>query len=456
MRRRLAVSLLRLSNADLWREFEQARAAQHSAPNVVEERHRHRLADILRYSVASVPAYHEWARTQNLCPDQVDADDLARFPVTDKHVLMARREQYLAAIAVRYRVASHTGGSSGTIFHFDYDSRAKDARRASDFLGRTWANWQPGDPITYIWGHTGDVSVAAGYKARLSDALMHRRSVLNAFDMDDSVIARYVQRLQRQKPSLIIGYASSLAFIAEYVARNGLAGIRPKGVISSAESLGPEKRAVITREFDCPVYDRYGSREFANVAQQCEELAGLHVLHERVHVELLRQDGAACGPGELGEITITDLENRVMPFIRYRTGDLGVWAQGPCKCGRAWPVLESVQGRTSEIIVGPNGKYYACPGPTWLGADIRGIGQLQLIQHVLTAVEVRIVPNAEWNSVSEGLIASRMRHLLGEVSITITLVDRIPPAASGKHQIVVSNVSPFRVVATPHEGAGQG
>lgn len=443
MRRRLAVSLLRLSNAALWREYNQACVSQHEPGGVVEERHHRRLTDILRYAVACVPAYHDWGRSQGLGPADVGADELARFPRVDKHVLMARRAEYLAADAAPYRIASHTGGSSGTIFHFDYDSRTKDVRRAGDFLGRTWAGWRPGEPITYVWGHTGDVSIAAGHKARLADALMHRRTVLNAFDMDDSVIARYVRQLQRQKPSLVIGYASSLAFIAEYVARNNLENINPKGIISSAESLGPEKRTAISSQFGCPVYDRYGSREFANVAQQCEELAGLHVFHERVHVELLKQDGAACDPGELGEITITDLENRVMPFIRYRTGDLGVWAHGACRCGRSWPLLASVHGRMSEIIVGPNGKYYACPGPTWLGADIRGIGQLQLIQPVLSTVEVRIVPNAEWSQASEEMIASRMRHLLGDVSVIVTLVDRIPPAASGKHQIVISSVSPF-------------
>ena len=97
----------------------------------------------------------------------------------------------------------------------------------------------------------------------------------------------------------------------------------------------------------------------------------------------------------------------------------------------------------SEMIVGPNGKYYACPGPTWLGADIRGIAQLQLIQPELTRIEVRIVPNADWTAQSEARVRERMLRLLGEVDVSVVLVDRIPPAASGKHQIVISHVSPF-------------
>lgn len=449
MRRELAVSLLRLSNAALWREYTQVSAAQWDPVDVGEERHLRRLTDILRYAVTSVPEYRDWAQMQGMRVEDVGAEVLSSFPFVDKHILMARRAEHSVVAAVPYRVASHTGGSSGTIFHFDYDSRAKGARRAGDLLGRTWAGWRAGEPLTYVWGHTGDVSIAAGFKAKLADTFVHRRSVLNAFDMDDEVIASYIELLRRQKPSLVIGYASSLAFIAEYIARNGIEGIRPRGIISSAETLGSEKRATISGQFGCPVFDRYGSREFANVAQQCEQVGGLHVFHERVHVELVKRDGSACEPGELGEIAVTDLENRVMPFIRYRTGDLGVWAHGTCDCGRKWPLLASVQGRMSEIIVGTNGKYYACPGPTWLGADIRGIGQLQLIQPELAMIEVRIVANADWNSESETRIVSRMRHLLGEVQVTVTLVDRIAPAASGKHQIVVSSVSPFRDAASP-------
>lgn len=444
MRRQFAVAMLRLNNPGLWSQYRLASRSQWQAEADHERLHDRRLAALLRHVVTEVPRYREWAREAGLGAEQVGSSDLNRFPTVDKRALMADKNAYVAEGALASdRIASHTGGSSGVIFHFEYDGRSRDARRAGDLLGRTWAGWRPGDAVAYVWGHTGDVSLASGLRARAADALMHRRTVLNAFDMDEAAISAYAAKLRRERPALIIGYASSLAFLAEYMARKGLDGVRPKGVISSAESLGPEKRAVIAAQFQCPVLDRYGSREFANIAQQCEKSDGLHVFHERLHVEVLRPDGTPCAPGELGEITITDLENRVMPFVRYRTGDLAVTSDRPCTCGRAMPVLASVHGRTSEIIVGPNGKYYACPGPTWLGVDIPGIGQLQLIQPELHEVEVRIVPGPGWTDASRRRIEERMRLLLGDVRVTVNLVERIPPAPSGKHQIVISRVSPF-------------
>lgn len=316
-------------------------------------------------------------------------------------------------------------------------------RRAGDMLGRTWAGWRVGDAMALIWGHRGDVAASGTPKSRLVNALMHRRTVLNAYDMDDKAIAAYVGLLKREQPGLILGYASSLAFIAEYVARHGITGLAPKGIISSAEALSPERRAAISATFKCPVYDRYGSREFANIAQQCEQLNGLHVFADRVHVEVLRPDGSECAPGERGEIVVTDFFNGAMPFIRYRTGDLGACASKPCSCGRGLPLLESVEGRVTEIIVGPNGKYYACPGPVLLASGIPGIVQMQVVQDRISAIEVRVAPGAEWTQSSRELLVARVRELLGDVEVSITMVDRIPPAASGKHQFVISTVSPF-------------
>lgn len=444
MRRHIAAALLRCSNAQLWREYQHAAKNQWRKSADMRERHDLLVASLLRHAATQVPRYRELVASWGADPQDLKSGDLSRFPLVTKSDLTAERDAHRAGnCRPEDRLKSHTGGSSGVIFHFEYDRRSKEARRAGDLLGRSWTGWRLGDDVSYVWGHSGDVTASTRARARLADTLIHRRTILNAFDMDDAVISGYVQRLQKHQPTLIIGYASSLAFLAEYMSRRGLEGVRPRGIISSAETLGPEKRATISSVFGCPVYDRYGSREFANVAQQCEQLGGLHVFHDRLHVEVLRQDGSTCDPGELGEIVVTDLDNRAMPFIRYRTGDLAILSNESCPCGRQSPVLATVQGRMSEIIVGPNGKYYACPGPTWLGADIPGVRQLQLIQSALTEIEVRIVPGHDWTDQSRTRIVERMRLLLGEVQVTVTLTEHIAPAASGKHQIVISNVSPF-------------
>ena len=77
----------------------------------------------------------------------------------------------------------------------------------------------------------------------------------------------------------------------------------------------------------CAGDDRYGSREFGNMAMSCEQEDGLHVIPTAAIIEILRPDGSPAEPGELGEIVITSLTARAMPMIRYRIGDTGVWAE---------------------------------------------------------------------------------------------------------------------------------
>lgn len=444
MRSLVSSAILRSTHPQLCQHLGEMTRTQWWTREQIDSLHRERLARTLRFAVRHVPRYRELAVASGWRPEDVGTEHLASFPFTNKTVMTDEQATFLADIhGPADRIAEATGGSSGVWFQFYYDKRQKEHRRATDFYSRTLAGWRVGDPIALVWGHRGDIAASTNRRAYVAESLLHRRIMLNAYDMDDAALERYVVRLERHRPRIILGYASSLAFLAEYLGRRGRHSVRPVGIISSAETLDDDRRAQIEGEFNCPVLNRYGSREFSNVAQQCEEVGGLHIFSTRIHVEVVRPDGAACAPGERGEIVITDLINDAMPFIRYRTGDIGVWTNDPCPCGRGLPMLAAVEGRVSEIIVGLNGKYYSCQSPRLFGADIPGIGQMQVIQESLHDIEIRIVPDGNWGESSREQLVYRMRELLGAVTVTVTLTDNIPPAPSGKYRFTISKVSPF-------------
>ena len=69
-------------------------------------------------------------------------------------------------------------------------------------------------------------------------------------------------------------------------------------------------------------------------------------------LELLDQQGnPITKPGEIGEIVGTSFDNRVMPFIRYRTGDLAVWSEREHPLLPGYPVCERIEGRLQEFVV---------------------------------------------------------------------------------------------------------
>jgi phenylacetate-CoA ligase len=427
------------------REFQRLQTAQYRPRAELEAESRKALTAILRWACAEVPYYREFCSQSGLDPARVGADDLPAFPLVTKHDLMDRQERFFTSgrLGSQARPAS-TGGSTGVVFRFFIDRKAYDLRAGNTLLCESWTGWLPGDKQAVVWGNPRERERRESPRNRAMAALVHRSLNLNAFDLDETVLAEYAGRLRSWKPVMIRGYASGLAFLSEYLSRNHIHIPSPKGIISTAETLTDTYRTSIENCFGCKVMNRYGSREFANIAQQCEQVAGMHVFNDRFHLELIGPDGRPCQPGEPGEIVITCFDNRVMPFIRYRTQDVARGQEKDCACGRGYPLLAAVEGRTSDLIIGKNGKYYSCPGPRFYGGDIPGIGQMQLIQETVEEIEVRIVPNRDWSEESGVQLTARMRDLLGDIHVRISLVEKIPLSPSGKYPFSISKVSPFR------------
>ncbi|MGD9547290.1 MAG: phenylacetate--CoA ligase family protein [Candidatus Krumholzibacteriia bacterium] len=444
MRAALARSLFRLMRSDWMEELHRLENAQWRPADELADGSHEKLAGMLRFACAHVPFYRDFSAQAGLDPDRVGPPDLGVFPLMTKKDLMDRQERFLAeGRNPEDRVTNATGGSSGVWFRFYVDRSALSLRVANAYRGAAWTGWRVGEKQAVLWGHPRDNQAIKGLRGRVMANLAHRSLNLNAYDMDEAKLAEFSRALRSWRPVMIRGYASALAFLADYMQEHGLPLDSPAGIISSAETLTDAYRSSIEGHFRCKLLNRYGSREFADIAQQCEQVDGFHVFNDRVHVEVLRPDGTPCDPGEQGEIVITDLENRVMPFIRYRTGDLARPRAGLCACGRGFPLLASVEGRTSELIVGKNGKYYSCQSPRLFGADIPGIGQMQLIQETIEAIEIRIVPDAAWTPESRTALEKRMLGLLGDIHLKVSLVEAIPPAPSGKYPFTISKVSPF-------------
>ena len=67
---------------------------------------------------------------------------------------------------------------------------------------------------------------------------------------------------------------------------------------------------------------------------ECSEHHGYHLAEGHVKVEVVDiQSGEPLAYGEVGEIVMTSLLKEAMPFIRYRTGDIGYLEKSNCSLG---------------------------------------------------------------------------------------------------------------------------
>jgi phenylacetate-CoA ligase len=285
-----------------------------------------------------------------------------------------------------------------------------------------------------LWHQTIGMSQSQVVKERL-DAAFTRRKFIPVFEMSEDRLEAMAREIADWDPVLMDGYAEALDFLAHYLESRRDLPVRPKALMSSAQTLPESSRALIEEAFGCRVFDKYGAREFSGIAYECEAHTGHHVVGEGFIVEVLR-DGHPVAPGELGEIVITDLNNTCLPFIRYRIGDLGV-AVDPnfqCPCGRGLPMLGSIEGRVQSIIQGTHGRFL--PGSFfshYLKEFDHAIQKFQVVQERPNAITFNVVKGGRYSDdVLEEVLATFRKQLGDDIEIAVAFVDNIELVRTGK------------------------
>jgi len=425
------------------RYYYQLRRTQWCTPEQVRALQEQRLRELIRYAHRHVPYYRELFDRLGIEPDAIRTlDDLARIPPLTKDDIRANLHFDLMSDrhVKRQMLPITTSGSTGEPLTLYADKTQLEMRWATTLRNIEWSGYRFGDRQVRLWHSTLGMSGVQAFKERL-DALLTRRKFFPAFEMNEQTIGRYVEFLRQKRPTLIDGYAEAFNLIATYLRDARVEGIRPKGIISSAQTLSQDSRAVIEQAFGAKVFDKYGSREFSGIAHECEAHAGHHVNAESYIVEIVR-DGRAAAPGETGEVLVTDLTNTAVPLIRYKLGDLATASDAVCPCGRGLPLIGAIQGRAQAIIIGTNGCFL--PG-TFFAHLLKDYGhilkQFQVVQERLGAIDFNYVPGARFSSAELEKIFVLIRQHLGEaMEIAPHAVDAIALVRTGKHRHSVSKL----------------
>jgi phenylacetate-CoA ligase len=162
--------------------------------------------------------------------------------------------------------------------------------------------------------------------------------------------------------------------LAELAAKEGidLARSAVRAVVVAGEPGGsiPATRRRIEQVWGARVFDHYGMTEVGPVAVEAVEApASLYVLESEYVAEVLDPKGdRPVGPGEYGELVVTNLGRVGSPLIRYRTGDLVKADTTPDPRGVGWLRLAGgILGRADDMIHVRGNNLY----PTAIEAIIR-------------------------------------------------------------------------------------
>ncbi len=115
----------------------------------------------------------------------------------------------------------------------------------------------------------------------------------------------------------------------------------------------PAVRARLETLWGARAYDHAGMTEVGAYGFECAAQAGLHVNELEFVAEVLDpESGRPVAPGDVGELTLTNLGRWGAPVLRYRSGDRVRLATTPCACGRTFARLEGgILGRVDDMLV---------------------------------------------------------------------------------------------------------
>ncbi|MDX2089042.1 MAG: hypothetical protein SFX73_14390 [Kofleriaceae bacterium] len=244
--------------------------------------------------------------------------------------------------------------------------------------------------------------------------------------------------LVRANPTYLLVYPSVLHAIVRRLDATGQTLPALRQVRTISEVLSPGTRGLVRDVLDVPIVDTYSAQEVGYIALQCPDHEHYHVQMERLIVEILRDDGTACGPGEIGRVVVTDLHNFATPILRYELGDYAEVGP-PCPCGRGLPVLTRIVGRLRNMLVYPDGSS-RWPVFTVACREAARYRELQVVQVTRDTLRLRVVPDGELDRAA--LVAALQGALGFPFQVEVEVVDAIARSPAGKLEELVSHVRP--------------
>ncbi len=210
-------------------------------------------------------------------------------------------------------------------------------------------------------------------------------------------MAEVAEALAPLDPAYVLAPPSAFLQLVEQMRAKNLRLPSLKAALTFSEQIPGGLRETVRAAWGVPVQDIYTSVEMGYLAIQCPEHEHYHVQSESVRLELLKDDGTECAPGEIGRVIVTRLHNFAMPLLRYDIGDYAERGEA-CSCGRTLPVLKRIAGRKRNRLVLPGGE------KIWARTDSLGlipglpIRQYQIVQRTQGQLDVRILPTRDFGA----------------------------------------------------------
>ncbi len=409
-----------------------------SLPTPLVSRLRDRkLAAMVKWAAERVPWYRRLLADAAVHPSEIRSfDDLRRIPVTRREHIQGTSDLVATGVESADCAVRHTGGSTGR--PLAVLTRRKDLEYEALVWLRTW--FRLGLRASDLQATIKDPEDVFRSERRswFQRVGLLRISYLDIYRRPHDLL----DELVRLSPDVLRAPPSMLEAIScEMEGRVRRGGWSPRLVFTTSEQLNRRSREILQDRFAAPVHECYGATEAGCIAWRCPRCGRYHINSDTVAVEVLDSEGNPVADGEAGEITITNLFSKAMPFIRYGLGDVGkVDRSAVCPLSNEPLAIRDLLGRTVDRIITPSGGIMS--PYQFMPDEIDGIIEYQIVQEAPGRIRLLVVPTS-------GFLPERLAEACREYErdmdhrcrVAFETVDVIPTAPGKEFRRVVSRMA---------------
>ena len=409
------------------------------------------MKKLLEHAYNTTKYYRKLFDEYDIVPNKVkEPEDILKIPYLTKEIVSENIQDMISSKFSNGQIQyASTGGSTGIPLGF-YIEKDVTMAKESAFIDIQWAR------VGYDHkSRPRQLRIRRNlnsYREKYNSLWYYRQSenhlVFSGHRLERQSLSKLFSLLKKYKPEFIVTVPSICVELADYFSTiNSDIKLSLKAILLSSENIYDQQRDYIENVFSSKVFGLYGNTERTVMAANCEHSYYYHVVPEYAFTELIDIKGNWIqNDGELGEIISTGFNNYVMPFIRYRTGDMATHSNDNCKCGRNYPLWKRIEGRLQELAVTKNNSKISI-APALLcnipNEDYIKIKEFQVVQKEPGKLIVNIVrreqfSEAETSKVMYNLINERFEGLF---DVEIAFVDFIPRTQQNKFRFFIQEIN---------------
>ena len=398
-----------------------------------------KIKKVLVYAYNHTTYYRNLFNQIDFRPDEFsDLSELERIPTTTKEMVMNNIESFISDEYQNSKKKEKvtTGGTSGRQMIF-YQEKKVTAVRCKAYF----------DYLFKKEGYTKKKKMAVIRNNVLKEGelwvedFLQNKCFFDPFHLTDDNLNKMILKLNQDKIMYFHSYPSSLMSIAEYMKRTGdRLTYKPKAIFASSENLYEGQREFIEEYFNCPMHIHYGHSENGTVAGWCLHDTHYHIEDCFGYCELVYEGKQIVNNEKWGEIVTTGFNNKVMPLIRYATGDYAQYIYN-VSCNN-YRCLARIQGRwIQEMLYNKNGIGISMTAINEHSDIYDNVIAYQFYQDTIGKCFLNIVKGNNYSEADEKKILSRLHDKVGEGLIIIPrYVSCIDKNRNGKYQYIIQKI----------------